>query len=197
MILSRDFYLRDDVILIAKELLGKVIVSKTGGKLTSGIIVETEAYQGPEDKASHAYGNRMTQRTKTMFKLGGTAYIYLNYGIHSLFNVVTNREGIPHAVLIRAIEPLDGLEIMMQRRKMNKPNYNLSNGPGKLTQALGITTKLNGIDLCDDKSPVTIEDRNIFFPDFHAGPRVGIDYAGEYKYKPWRFRAAESKWTGK
>ena len=197
MILERDFYLRDDVILIAKELLGKVLVSEVDGKVTWGIIVETEAYKGPEDKASHAYGNRLTKRTKTMFEKGGTAYIYLNYGIHSLFNVVTNKEGIPHAVLVRALEPLEGLDIMLQRRNMKEVNFNLTNGPGKLTQALGITTSLNGIDLCDKRSPVTIEDRGIEVPAIDAGPRVGIDYAEEYKDKPWRFRVAGSKWAGR
>ena len=197
MILERSFYLREDALSIAKELLGKVIVSKIDDKFCSGIIVETEAYIAPEDRASHAFGNKLTKRTKTMFAKGGTAYIYLIYGFHSLFNVVSNREGVPHAILVRAIEPLEGVDIMMQRRKMQKLNYNLSNGPGKLTQAMGITTKYDGLDLCDIDSPVQIWDKGIEFANIIASPRVGIDYAGEYKDKPWRFRAGDSDWIGK
>ena len=118
--LSADFYQRDDVLLISHELLGKVLCTNFHGKLTSGIIVETEAYAGITDKASHAYGGRRTKRTKTMYASGGTAYVYLCYGIHHLFNIVTNKENIPHAVLIRAIQPRVGIDIILQRRKKRK-----------------------------------------------------------------------------
>ena len=118
--LSADFYQRDDVLLISRELLGKVLCTNFHNKLTSGIIVETEAYAGITDKASHAYGGKRTKRTETMYASGGCAYVYLCYGMHHLFNIVTNKENIPHAVLIRAIQPLDGINIMLQRRNMKK-----------------------------------------------------------------------------
>jgi DNA-3-methyladenine glycosylase len=134
--LSPDFYTRDDVLTISKELLGKVIVTRFDGILTSGMIVETEAYRGPEDRASHAWNNRYTARTKTMFEKGGTAYIYRCYGIHHLFNVVTAGEGVPHAVLIRAIAPLDNIEAMLERRKFERLKPQLTMGPGTLSMAL-------------------------------------------------------------
>ena len=150
MILPESFYNRKDVVKIARELLGKILVTEFGVR-TSGIIVETEAYAGITDKASHAYGGRRTGRTEVMYSPGGTAYVYLCYGIHHLFNVVTNIEGIPHAVLIRAIEPVEGIETMLERRGKTKLSPSLTAGPGALSQALGISTALTGTSLQDGK----------------------------------------------
>ena len=176
--LPADFYQREDVLLISRELLGKVLCTNFHGKLTSGIIVETEAYAGVTDKASHAYGGRRTKRTETMYAKGGSAYIYLCYGIHHLFNIVTNKENIPHAVLIRAIEPQDGFQVMLERRNKKEMNHMLTAGPGSLTQALGITIKDSGTFLMDNL--IWLEDQNIQInnQDILASPRVGVHYAG-------------------
>ena len=139
MRLSRDFYLRDDVVAISSELLGKVLCTQIDGKLTTLIITETEAYAGATDKASHAYDNKRTKRTEPIFGDGGVAYVYLCYGIHHLFNVVTNKAGIPHAILIRAGEPLSGVDLMLQRRSKMQIDKTLLAGPGSLAKALGIT----------------------------------------------------------
>lgn len=198
-LLSREFYRNEDVVFLAKQLLGKMIISDNNGTITSGIIVETEAYRAPEDKASHAFGNKRTARTSTMFGKPGTAYIYLIYGFHHLFNVVTAAEGIAHAVLVRAIEPKKGIETMLQRRNKPSMDFDLTNGPGKWTQAFGITTGLNGLDLTDKDSAIKIFDVDIKIPveRMIAGPRVGIDYAEEWAEKEWRFRVKDSKWAGK
>lgn len=193
--LPRSFYERDDVTLIARELLGKTLVSSIDGVNTSGRIVETEAYAAKGDKACHAHLGRFTKRTKTMFKAGGTAYVYLCYGIHHLFNVVTNVEGTPEAVLIRAIEPLDGSSEMMKRREMNKIERRLTAGPGILSQALGITKTLDGTDLCQSDT-LWIEENGTSHQDsdIETGPRVGIGYAGEDALLPWRFSVKGTKW---
>lgn len=187
--LSPDFYTREDVVAISKELLGKFIVTRFDGILTSGMIVETEAYRGPEDRASHAWNNRYTARTKTMFEKGGKAYIYRCYGIHHLFNVVTAGEGVPHAVLIRAISPVDNIEVMLARRKFEQLRPQLTMGPGSLSVALGLTTTHNGTDLNDPDSPIWIEDRGVLIPatDIVTTTRVGVDYAGESALLEWRF----------
>ena len=186
--LPADFYQREDILVISRELLGKVLCTNFHGKLTSGIIIETEAYAGVSDKASHAYGGRRTKRTETMYAKGGSAYVYLCYGIHHLFNIVTNKENIPHAVLIRAIQPRDGIEIMLQRRNKKKIDQSLTAGPGSLTRALGITVKDSGIFLMDNL--IWLEDQNINYTnqDILATPRVGVHYAGEDALNPWRFQ---------
>ena len=186
--LPADFYQREDVLLISRELLGKVLCTNFHDKLTSGIIVETEAYAGVTDKASHAYGGRRTKRTETMYVKGGSAYVYLCYGIHHLFNIVTNKENIPHAVLIRAIQPRDGIEIMLQRRNKKKVDQSLTAGPGSLTRALGITVKDSGTFLMDNL--IWLEDQNINYTnqDILATPRVGVQYAGKDAQNPWRFQ---------
>ena len=138
--IKKSFYLNDDVNKVAKMLLGKRLVTNFGS-ITSGIIVETEAYKGQNDKASHAYNMKRTRRTSPMFFDGGISYIYLCYGIHNLFNVVTNKQNFPDAVLVRAIEPQEGIEVMLKRRKLSKLGYNLTSGPGILSKALGITTQ--------------------------------------------------------
>ena len=189
------FYQREDVLLISRELLGKVLCTNFHGKLTSGIIVETEAYAGVTDKASHAYGGRRTKRTETMYAKGGSAYVYLCYGIHHLFNIVTNKENIPHAILIRAIHPQDGIKIMLQRRNKKKMDQYLTTGPGILTQALGITVRNSGVSLMDNL--IWIEDQNINYTnqDILATPRVGVQYAGKDTQKPWRFQVENSPWV--
>ncbi|MDJ0626407.1 MAG: DNA-3-methyladenine glycosylase [Candidatus Caenarcaniphilales bacterium] len=195
--ITKDFYLRDNVVFIAQELIGQYVLSNINGVTTGGMIVETEAYKGPEDRASHAYQNKRSKRTEIMFAEGGVAYIYLCYGIHSLFNIVTNMQGIPHAVLIRAIEPTIGVEEMMERRKQNKLSYNLSRGPGTVSQALGVNTSHSGTNLSENLLWLEYGQKNISINDLLASPRVGIDYAGEDAKLPWRFRLKGNKWIGK
>jgi len=197
--LPKSFYLREDVVQVAKDLLGKFLVTNFDNQLTVGKIVETEAYRAPDDKACHAYNNKFTERTKTMFEVGGIAYVYLCYGIHHLFNVVTAPKGMAHAVLIRAIEPAENVNVMLQRRNFSKIKPNLSAGPGTLTKALGISKIHNGVNLYERKSPIWIEDRGveILEKNIIASPRVGIDYAEECALWNWRFRVKDSKWIGK
>ncbi len=199
MLLSKDFYLRDDVIQIAKELLGKFIVTNINGELTAGMITETEAYRGRDDKASHAYNNRITKRTATMFREGGCAYVYLCYGIHHLFNVVTGPEGVANAVLIRAIEPADNIPVIQQRRNIDKIKPQLTAGPGVMSMALGIRTDLDGEDLLNTNAPVWIEDRGIEFQEkeIRTTTRIGVDYAEECALWPWRFYLKDSIWVSK
>ncbi|NTW31713.1 MAG: DNA-3-methyladenine glycosylase [Bacteroidetes bacterium] len=186
--ISKSFYKRDNVVQIAKDLLGKYIFTNLGEGITSGIITETEAYCGITDKASHAYGNRRTARTEIMYLEGGVAYIYLCYGIHSLFNIVTNKNDIPHAVLIRGIKPVDGIDIMLKRSK--KTNISKLNGigPGNVSKLLNIHFSQSGESLSGNK--IWLEDRGIKIPleKIIAGPRVGVDYAGEDAFLPYRFR---------
>ena len=156
--------------------------------VTGGIIVETEAYAGPIDRASHAYKNRKTKRTEVMYNEGGVAYVYLCYGIHHLFNVITNKSDIPHAVLIRALEPIEGMKTMQLRRKFTKISPRLTNGPGSLSMAMGINTYYNRIDLTGNI--IWIEDRGVRVNKYNiiSSPRVGVQYAGKDADKPWRFR---------
>lgn len=195
--LPASFYTRTDVVQISKDLLGKVLVTNIDSEITSGIIVETEAYKAPEDKASHAYNNRLTERTKVMFEEGGIAYVYLCYGIHHMFNVVTGKKGMAHAILIRAIEPLDNIPLMLSRRNRPKANRQLTGGPGVLGKALGITTQYTGTSLISSDSFIWLEDRGISSTEEEiiASPRVGIDYAAECADWNWRFRVKGSAWT--
>jgi DNA-3-methyladenine glycosylase len=185
--LGRGFYTRDDTLAIARGLLGKrlVVPAPSGGRV-SGRIVETEAYLGVEDSASHAYGGRRTARTETMYAIGGTAYVYFVYGMHHQLNVVTGREGVPHAVLIRALEPEEGVE-WMRRRRPAKGDGELTSGPGKLCRALGVDRSYDRADLTGGH--VWIEDvrRRVAPEEIASGPRVGVAYAGEFAPKPWRF----------
>ena len=194
--LKRAFFLRPDVVRISRELLGKYVFTRMpGAEVTGGRIVETEAYAGPEDRASHAYGNRRTARTEVMYRQGGVAYVYSCYGMHSLLNVVTNAEGIPHAILIRAMEPTHGLATMLQRRGKARLDRTLTAGPGVLTQALGIDTRHNGLSLAGNV--IWLEDRGVKVPpeDVVAGARIGVQYAGSHARRPWRFRLRSSAWT--
>lgn len=192
-----SFYQNQDVNELAVRLLGKCLVTRIDGELTSGIIVETEAYKGIEDKASHAYGGRFTNRTQTMYEAGGLSYVYLCYGIHHLFNVVTAPKGTPHAVLIRGVQPLDGVDIMLRRRRMDVLKRNITAGPGALAQALGIDRQLNAQDLGGDQ--IWIEDTGLSFPedDIVACPRVGVDYAGDHALLPWRYYVRGNKFVSK
>ncbi|TNE58059.1 MAG: DNA-3-methyladenine glycosylase [Bacteroidetes bacterium] len=189
--LTRDFYIRTDVVQVARDLLGKVLVTRFDGITTAGMITETEAYRAPDDRACHAYGNRRTARTEVMFQEGGSAYIYLCYGIHHLFNVVTAPEDQAHAVLIRAIEPISGLEYMYQRRNLSvkAAPERLTTGPGALSQALGLHTSQTGQSLLDPNSPVWIEEHGQELqPDaIAAGTRIGVGYAGTCAAWEWRF----------
>lgn len=185
--LKRSFYLQQDVVLVAKALLGKVLCTRINGKFTSGIITETEAYAGNNDKASHAFGGRRTKRNEVMYAKGGTSYVYLCYGIHHLFNVVTNTKDVPHAVLIRAVKPLEGIDTILQRRKQTSLAKNTSGGPGTVSQALGISTKLNGCDLIGKTIWLSDEGINVVQENITYGPRIGVDYAGEDAKLPYRF----------
>ena len=190
--LPRSFYDRPNVVQVARDLLGKVLVTDLREGTTAAIITETEAYAGEFDRASHAHGGKITKRNAVMYGPPGFAYVYLCYGIHHLFNIVTNAEGIAHAVLVRAVEPLEGMGIMARRRGMAIPT---TGGPGILSQALGITTAMTGFDLLG--STISIEDRGILVPDTSIieGPRIGVDYAGEDALLPYRFRTSKQPTT--
>ncbi len=197
-ILTAAFYQREDVLQIAQELLGTHLCACIDGELAIGRIVETEAYRAPDDKASHAYGNRRTKRTETMFMPGGVSYVYLCYGIHHLFNVVTGREQQAHAVLIRAVEPIEGIDAMLKRRHMETLSKRLTSGPGCLTVALGIDRSLNGHSLLA-RQAIWIEDHRPRQGNFEIikGPRIGVDYAEECAQWPWRFYIKDNPWVSK
>ena len=189
MILNRDFYIKDGITL-AKDLLGKILVKEIDGVLYKGRIVETEAYMGVIDKACHSYNNRRTKKTEAMYREGGYSYIYLIYGMYNCFNVTASIKDNPEAVLIRALEPLDNKDIMLKIRKVKSEKY-IANGPGKLTKALGITSDDNNIDLTLGKN-IWIEDDGYVPNKITETTRVGIDYAEEFKEKPWRFYISEN-----
>lgn len=184
--LPREFFTRPNVLTVARELLGKLLVVPTrNGKRVSGRIVEAEAYRGPQDRAAHSYGGRRTKRTETMYGIGGNAYVFFVYGMYYQFNVVTNVSEAPHAVLIRAVEPVEGIELMRTRRGKQQ-DHNLTNGPGKLCIALGIDRGFDAADLLGNR--VWLEAAaKVPRSRIMSGPRIGIDYAEEWKDKPWRF----------
>lgn len=193
MKLSQSFYQRSNVVQVAKDLIGKRLVTSVNEMLTSGIIVETEAYSYKE-RGCHAHKG-MTERNKVMFESGGISYVYLCYGMHHLFNVVTNHQGKADAVLIRALEPTDGIEWMLERMKVSSVNR-ITSGPGKLTKALGIVKNWNGLDLMGER--VWIEDAKKMAPSkIKADARIGIDYAGADALLPWRFSIKNNKWVSK
>lgn len=202
--LTREFYTRGETLQIARELLGKLLViPNESGERVSAMIVETEAYLGAEDKAAHSYNNRRTARTETMFAIGGTVYIFFIYGMYFQFNVVAGKEGTPHAVLIRAVEPVENIELMRERRALKSknpaakmPDKNLTSGPGKLCIALGIDREFNNQSLLGEK--VWLEDYKSFSDaEITCGARVGIDYAEEYTLKPWRFWVKDNAFVSK
>ncbi len=198
-ILHRDFYNRDSLV-VANELLGKYLVHNIEGVKLVGKIVETEAYRGPEDKAAHSYGGRRTPRVEVMYGPAGYAYVYLIYGMYNCFNVVTNKEGTPHAVLVRGIEPMGSLDEFAQNRyqksykELNKSQIKaLSNGPGKLCQALLIDRAYNGEDLCRNRLYITTGNDDDF--EIISAKRVGIDYAEEAKDFLWRFYIKDNSYV--
>ena len=192
--LVRDFYLRD-ANQVAPELLGKLLVHRSAAGVTAGMIVEVESYIGLFDKGAHSYANKRTERTEIQFGPGGFAYIYAIYGMHYCFNVVTNRAEIPEVVLIRALEPVDGLELMHERRHTEN-DIDLCNGPGKLCQAMGITKAQYGRDLCGGElflAPL----RHIDKSQIMVSPRINIDYAEECKDYLWRYFLQDNRYVSK
>ena len=192
--LPLSFYLRNDVEAIAKELLGKVLVTAWDGEYTSGRIVETEAYAGEMDKASHASKGR-TERTEVMFGSGGRAYVYLCYGIHQMFNIVTAKEGVPHAILIRAVEPIEGKELMLERTGRKKWDETITSGPGRVGKAFGFHTSQCGLLLTGDEMYVADDGFNLQEEDIIYSPRIGVDYAGEHAQWHYRFYIRDNKYV--
>ena len=172
---------------MALQLIGKILVTCFDDTITAGRIVETEAYNGVVDKASHAYGGRLTNRTETMYQSGGLAYVYLCYGIHHLFNVVTNETGTPHAVLIRGIEPIVGIDTMLQRCRKTKFDTSIGRGPGNVSKALGLHVKHNGTELLGNEIFISEDSFHITSSQIIRTPRIGVDYAAEDALLPYRF----------
>jgi DNA-3-methyladenine glycosylase len=195
--LNENFYTRKDVVKISKDLLGKIIVTYFDEQLTAARITETEAYNGIADKASHAYNNRRTRRTEIMYGNGGAAYVYLCYGIHHLFNVVTNLKDVPHAVLVRAAEPLIGIDTMLARTHKKKLDYTLTSGPGNVSKALGIYTHHTGIDLRSDHFFIAADDFVLPNKNIVTTTRIGVDYAAEDALLPYRFLIKDNKYVTK
>jgi DNA-3-methyladenine glycosylase len=196
MKLPREFYTRSDTLLIARDLLGKLlVVPGENGERVSGMIVETEAYLGAIDKAAHSYNNRRTKRTETMFAIGGTVYVFFIYGMYFQFNVVAGAVDTPHAILIRAVEPIENIEIMRERRgKM--ADKNLTSGPGKLCVAFGVDKSFNNADLLGDKA--WLEDFKMFSAtEIESGKRIGINYAEEFAAEPWRFLVKNNSYVSR
>lgn len=190
--LPKDFYLQTDVVSVAQQLIGKVLCTNVNGNTCKVLINETEAYAGAQDKASHAYGNRYTARTKTMFAEGGVSYVYLCYGIHHLLNVVTNQEGTPHAVLLRGCIPLEGQDQILKRRNLQKM-ANCCNGPGKLSQAMGIDLSHNHVSLLGNTLWIEDHQQEVPTEAIEIGPRIGVDYAEEDASLPYRFLWSQAK----
>ncbi len=184
--LELDFYDRTNVLKIANDLLGKLLVTSLNGKQSRGRIVEVEAYNGMVDKASHAYGGRRTRRTEIMYGRAGIAYVYLCYGIHHLFNIVTNKQDIPQAILIRALEPVEGIDLMLQRTGKQKADHSLASGPGNVSRAMGILTHHSGEDLLGRQIFVVDDNFTLRKSDIIVTPRIGVDYAAEDADLPYR-----------
>lgn len=191
--LPQEFYTRSDVVQVARELLGKVLYTSFNNEITAGIIIETEAYAGVIDKASHAYNNRRTNRTEIMYHEGGCAYVYLCYGVHPLFNIVTSTQDDPHAVLIRGIQPLHGIELMKNRKGKIELQPKDGIGPGNITKLLGIRVEHSGMSLCNNSNTemgIWLQDEGIHVLELEvkSSPRIGVDYAGEDAFLPYRFQ---------
>lgn len=185
--LRLDFYGRENVLQIAEELMGKLLVTNKVGIITSGRIVECEAYAGAPDKASHAFGGRRTNRNEVMYGKAGVAYVYLCYGIHHLFNVVTNSESIPHAILIRSLEPVKGIEDMLLRTGKKQMDHTLTKGPGNVSKAMDIHTMDSGTALTG--KTIFLADDSFAYSkkEICISPRIGVDYAGKDAFLPYRF----------
>ncbi|WP_231402208.1 DNA-3-methyladenine glycosylase [Panacibacter microcysteis] len=185
--LRKDFYNRPDVLVVAQQLIGKILVTNFDNRLTAARIVETEAYNGAADKASHAYNNRRTARTEIMFGEPGTAYVYLCYGIHHLFNVVSNAKNIPHAVLIRGAEPVYGIDVMLDRCRKLQLDTTITKGPGNVSKALGIYTRHTGFDLFGTAIFIVDDGYHAYDKAVIASARIGVDYAAEDALLPYRY----------
>lgn len=185
--LKLDFYRRDNVLEVAEDLIGKLLITYKDGIRTGGRIVECEAYAGAPDKASHAFGGRRTARNEVMYKDGGLAYVYLCYGIHHLFNVVTNVKETPHAVLIRGLEPVIGIQDMLLRTGKSKPDDTLTRGPGNVSKALGIHTIDTGTSLVGGRIFLADDGFNYGAREIFKSPRIGVDYAGKDALLPYRY----------
>ena len=185
--LPASFYQRKDVLLVAKELIGKVMVTNWNGAVTAGRIVECEAYDGIVDKASHAFGGRRTARNETMFAEAGVAYVYICYGIHHLFNVITNEKNVPHAILIRALDPVSGVKTMMKRRKKKQMDYSITKGPGSLSVAMGINARHDNFSLQSNQLYIADDGYVIKNKNIAASPRIGVDSSGVAANYPYRF----------
>lgn len=195
-VLKPSFFQARDALEVAQYLIGSFLITNFEGERTEGLITETEAYCAPQDKASHAWNNRRTNRTEVMFGEGGKAYVYLCYGIHHLFNVVCGKQDQPHAVLIRAVMPVAGVEYMMVRRKMNALEKRLTSGPGVMSQAMGITLRSNNKLLsCENGIWIESPDKAVPTSDVGTSRRIGVDYAGEWAIKPYRFYHRQSPWV--
>lgn len=194
-IIPLSYYRQSDVVFIARDLLGKKLCTQIDGEKCCGIITETEAYRGWGDKACHASGNRRTERNKVMYEDGGHSYVYLCYGIHHLFNIVTNVQNEADAVLVRAIEPVEGIETMLKRRNKSKVDKSLSSGPGTLSQALGIDRSHYGLPLNSEE--LWLEDIGYNPQNIIETTRIGVDYAGDDALLPWRFYIEDSIWVSK
>lgn len=193
--LSQEFYAQTDVVSVAKQLIGKIVVTHFDGALTSGRIVETEAYVAFVDKASHAYGGRRTARNEQMYATAGTAYVYICYGMHQMLNVVTNAAEVPDAILIRAVEPLQGIETMLQRTGKKNLDFTLTKGPGNVGKALGIFKIHSGIHLLDDDIYIMEDEHHIKPALIASSARIGIDSAGEDAALPYRFYVKGNKYV--
>ncbi|MFZ9386785.1 MAG: DNA-3-methyladenine glycosylase [Chitinophagaceae bacterium] len=193
--LPLSFYRRTDVLQIAEELLGKILVTRKQGILTSGRIVEVEAYAGVQDRASHAWGGRKTDRNRVMYLPGGVSYIYLCYGIHHLFNVVTGLSETPHAILIRALEPVSGLSAMMKRTGKKETDYGITSGPGNLSKALGLRVDLNGFILTGPDLYIAGDNHFFSSGEIAKSPRIGVAYAGRDALLPYRFYLKGNPWV--
>ncbi len=188
------FYLRKDVVQIARELIGKILVTNWNGEKTSGRIVETEAYEGEIDRASHASKGR-TKRTEVIFGEGGKAYVYLCYGLHQMFNIITNKAATPHAILIRAVEPIDGVDIMLRRTGKKKLDQTLTRGPGNVGKAFGFHTSHCGVSLQSDDLYIIDDGTKVKKEAIIASPRIGVDYAGEHATWHYRFFLKDNKYV--
>jgi DNA-3-methyladenine glycosylase len=193
--LDNQFFNRKNVVRIARDLIGKILVTCFDKTPTAGRIVETEAYAGVEDRASHAFGGRRTNRTEIMYQGAGTSYIYLCYGIHHLFNIVTNKEDIPHAILVRALEPLIGIETMLARTRKKILDYSLTRGPGNLSKAMGLTTTHTGKSLFDEEIYVADDGFKPSSKQIATATRIGVDYAGPDALLPYRFYLKENNFV--
>jgi DNA-3-methyladenine glycosylase len=190
-----SFYDRKDVVKIAEELLGKIIVTNIDGFFTSGRIVETEAYVGITDKASHSFSGKRTSKNEHMYSAPGTAYIYICYGMHQMMNIVTNKKEIPDAVLIRAIEPLEGIDIMLQRTKKDHADKTLTRGPGNVGKALGIFKHHSGLHLLDEQIYLLDDGQKISKENIGVSKRIGVESAGPDGLLPYRFFVKGNKYV--